>query len=348
MFSSGSPDPPHPRRSWSCGCPYGACGTVCANHNSKIAGFSGSADAIRYGRCVQADHEWRPPRSYDEVKGWFYPRDRALFTWLLNRQERSEPPGDLLELGVFLGKSAILIGSHRRPGETFTVCDLFGSEPSDAANRTENARSYKTLTRQAFEGNYLSFHDDLPAIVQAATDQIGQYVSPGSCRLVHVDASHLWEHVSGDIQAAQQLLRADGVVVCDDFRSEHTPGVAAAVWNAVANEGLRPICVTGNKFYGTWGDPKPVQDELVEWLRSFNPGLPQYQNVLGHQLVRVCRWNDPPLPELTPLRLPEEEDETPVVEEVPVQPPVVRSRARALARELLPPVLTRALRRLRG
>jgi predicted O-methyltransferase YrrM len=298
---------------------------------------------------VQADLEWQPPRSYDDVKGWFYVRDQAVFTWLLDRQERLEPPGDLLELGAFMGKSAILIGSHRRRGETFTVCDLFGAEPSDVANRTENARSYKTLTRQAFENNYLAFHDDLPVIVQAATAEIVDHVGPGSCRFVHVDASHLWEHVRGDIEAARLLLRADGIVVCDDFRSEHTPGVAAAVWNAVGSGELRPICVTGNKFYGTWGDPEPVQDELVEWLRSHNLGLPQYHSVLGHQLVRIRRWNDPPLPKLTPLRPPPEEE--PVVEPPPVEvpPTPVRRRlsARAVARDLLPPLVTRAVRRAR-
>jgi hypothetical protein len=163
--------------------------------------------------------------------------------------------------------------------------------------------------------------------------------------LVHVDASHLWKHVNGDIEASRLLLRPDGVVICDDYRSEHTPGVAAAVWNAVANEGLRPICVTGNKFYATWGDPKPVQDELVVWLRSFKPGLPQYHNVLGHQLVRIRRWNDPPLPKLTPLRPPGDADEPAVAETAPAQQQA--SRARAIARDLLPPVVTRALRRVR-
>jgi predicted O-methyltransferase YrrM len=296
---------------------------------------------------VQADLEWQPPRSYDDVKGWFYARDQAVFTWLLDRQERLEPPGDLLELGAFLGKSAILIGGHRRHGETFTVCDLFGSEPSDVANRTENARSYKTLTRQAFESNYLAFHDDLPVIVQAATAEIIDHVGPGSCRFVHVDASHLWEHVRGDIQATRLLLRADGVVVCDDFRSEHTPGVAAAVWNAVGNGGLRPICVTGNKFYGTWGDPERVQDELVEWLRSHDPGLPQYHSVLGHPLVRIRRWNDPPLPKLTPLRPPPEEEPVAPPVEVTPAPAQRRLSARAIARDLLPPVVTRAVRRAR-
>jgi predicted O-methyltransferase YrrM len=298
---------------------------------------------------VQDQITWRPPRSYAELDGWFYAKDQALFTWLLDRQERREPPGDLLELGCYLGKSAILVGGHVRPGETFTVCDLFGSEPSDSANQTENTWSYATLTRRAFEGNYLAFHAELPTIVQAATDRITQHVAPGSCRFVHIDASHLWEHVKGDIEAARLLLRPDGLVVCDDYRSEHTPGVAAAVWTAVANGGLRPICITGNKFYGTWGDPEPVQDELVDWLRSHNPGLPQYHDLLGHQLVRIRRWNDPPLPKITPLRPPPEEE--PIVEEEPVEVPPSPARrrlsARAIARDLLPPVATRALRRAR-
>ena len=293
--------------------------------------------------CVQDQITWRPPRSYADLDGWFYAKDQALFTWLLDRQERRESPGDLLELGCYLGKSAILIGGHVRPGETFTVCDLFGSEPSDAANQTENTWSYATLTRRAFEGNYLAFHGELPTIVQAATDRIGHHVAPGSCRFAHIDASHLWEHVKGDLEAARLLLRPDGLVVCDDYRSEHTPGVAAAVWTAVANGGLRPICITGNKFYGTWGDPRPVQEELFGWLRSYGPNVPQYQDILGHRMLRVCRWNKPPVPTVIPLH-PAERDES-----ARAARPAVPGRrwARRIAVDLLPPVVTRGLRRLR-
>ena len=264
-----------------------------------------------------------------------------MLTWLLDRQERLEPPGDLLELGCYLGKSAILIGGHLRPGETFTVCDLFDAESSDTANQRENANSYATLTRQAFELNYLAFHEALPTIVQATTDQITKHVSPGTCRFVHVDASHLWEHVKGDIEAAEQMLRPDGLLVCDDYRSEHTPGVAAAVWSAVANGGLKPICVTGNKLYGTWGDPEPVQDELVEWLRSFHPRLPEYQTILDHRVVRVCRWTDPPLPR--PPLLGQEPGKVSTL----FTPSARWPRSRTIVKDLLPPVVTRALQRSR-
>lgn len=297
------------------------------------------------------------PKDFAAVKGWFYQADQALITWFLDRQDRLEPPGDLVELGSYLGKSAILIGGHLRPGETFTVCDLFDSTPADAANQREHRYSYSTLTRQAFEANYLAFHERLPAVIQDTTDQITKHVKPESCRFVHVDASHLWEHVHGDIEAARVLLRPNGLIVCDDYRSVHTPGVAAAVWTAVANGGLRPICVTGNKFYGTFGDPEEVQAELLEWLNGFGQRLVDCHQIMGHRLVRVCKWENPPLPTLVPLHA--EEQEEVAVEPAPAPPtppvsPAVQPKAkptshwsspRSVARQLLPPVLTRALKR---
>jgi hypothetical protein len=305
----------------------------------------------------------RPPESFHAVKGWFYWTDQALISWFLDRQERLEPAGDLLELGSYLGKSAILIGSHLRKGETFTVCDLFDTTPTDAANQREHHHSYSTLTRQGFEANYLAFHERLPVIVQDTTDRITMYVEPGSCRFVHVDASHLWEHVSGDIEAARHLLRPNGLIVCDDYRSVHTPGVAAAVWTAVANGGLNPICVTDNKFYGTFGDAEEVQEDLVRWLTSFDRKLVNCHDIMGHRLVRVPKWERPPLPALRPLNVAEANPAPPPSRPVPVPVPVPvpatptvaptakrqpRSRwssPRSIARELLPPVLTRTIKR---
>ncbi|MFI0482859.1 class I SAM-dependent methyltransferase [Actinomadura sp. 9N215] len=228
-----------------------------------------------------------PPASLDDVKGWFPKIDQLLFTWFLERQERLGQTGDLVELGSYLGKSAILMGRHRRADETFTVCDLFDSEAPDDSNQAEMNGSYATLTRTAFETNYRAFHDRLPEIVQGPTSLILDHVEPESCRFVHVDASHLYEHVSGDIQAAHVMLPAGGVIVCDDYRSEHTPGVSAAVWESVAVSGLRPICVTTQKLYGTWGEVGPIQDDLLDWLAERDDIWHEVQEVAGRRLLRV-------------------------------------------------------------
>ncbi|NDZ69971.1 class I SAM-dependent methyltransferase, partial [Streptomyces sp. SID10362] len=234
---------------------------------------------------AQETHEY--PGELNDVPGWFWPLDQVLFSWFLERQERLDTRGDLLELGAYLGKSAILLGHRLRDGETLTVCDLFGAEPPDAANRAEAAKSYSSLTRQAFERNYLSFHDTLPTIIQAPSSAVVDEVAPGSCRFVHVDASHLYEHVEGDIGAAKQLLGPDGIVVLDDFRSEHTPGVAVAAWEAVLNRGLRPVCLSSQKLYGTWGDPEPVREELIAALRGRDDIAVTVEQAAGHRLVRT-------------------------------------------------------------
>lgn len=193
----------------------------------------------------------------DTIPGWFDQTDRALFRAFLPASSTICGTGNLAEIGVFMGLSATLVGDFLNPDETFTVIDLFESAAGDEANARENLDSYPDLSRAAFQANYLRFHSALPVVVQDFSDRIAEHVPVGSCRFVHVDASHLYEHVVKDIVCARTLLKPDGLVVFDDYRSTHAPGVAAAVWSAVANADLHPIALSPGKMYATWGDPAP-------------------------------------------------------------------------------------------
>ncbi|MFB6890185.1 class I SAM-dependent methyltransferase [Kitasatospora sp. NPDC056327] len=263
----------------------------------------------------------RPAADPDAIPGWFFRLDREAFGHLLTAQSAAGLTGDVLELGSYLGRSAVLLGDHLRPGEQLTVCDLFDSEAGDADNAAEMAMSYRSsLTRRGFEANYLAFHPELPTIVQAPTAVLADGRIPaGSCRFVHVDASHLYEHVAGDIEVARRALAGDGLVVLDDYRSEHTPGVAAAVWQAVFTGGLRPVLLTPMKFYGTWGDPEPARRALLarDWRAE---GFTVDEDTIAG--LRVLRLNNA------------------------VRPP--RTGPRRVLLELLPPVATRAVRRVLG
>lgn len=57
----------------------------------------------------------------DSIVGAFEHVDRHLFRALLGDPEAH---GDLAEIGVWYGQSAILIGDYVRDDETFTVIDL--------------------------------------------------------------------------------------------------------------------------------------------------------------------------------------------------------------------------------
>jgi hypothetical protein len=252
------------------------------------------------------------------IPGWFLPQDQKLFRWFLGEQERRHITGDLAELGVYMGKSAVVIGQYLRPGETFTIIDLFESPACDDENRVENTNTYAGLTQRTFEANYLRFHDRLPVVVKAPSSEILDHASPGAHRFVHVDASHLYEHIRADVTSARALLHESGVVAFDDIQAHHSPGVAAAVWFAVHNDGLRPIAISQGKLYGIWGSPVPWQQALLAWLPS--SGLAhEVQQVAGAPLIRV--W----------------------------QPVVARPGvARAVARSLLPPVVRSQVRQYRA
>ncbi|MFJ9419836.1 class I SAM-dependent methyltransferase [Streptomyces sp. NPDC101227] len=293
------------------------------------------------------------PTRLSDVKGWFFTADQLLFDWFLAHQRDRSVSGDLLELGAYMGKSAIFIGARMRTDERFTVCDLFDSPAEDSSNSKEMKKSYATLTRRAFEANYLSFHDELPTIVQGLSSVVRDHVADDSVRFAHIDASHLYEHVHGDILSVRELLTEDGVVVMDDYRAEHCPGVAAATWQAVANEGLRPICITGTKFYGTWGDPEPLQKALLEWLQSRKDVWHEVQYVNDAPLIRLsakgakepaqpASRHEPKAAARTPERsaAPKAAAALPRPRSVP-RPQ--RSVLRRVALDVLPPIVTRAI-----
>ncbi|WP_327343851.1 class I SAM-dependent methyltransferase [Streptomyces europaeiscabiei] len=300
----------------------------------------------------------RLPRELDDVPGWFPVLDQLLFDWFLRRQEVAGVRGDLLEVGVYMGKSAIFLGRHLQEGEAYAVCDLFESDAPDDANAAEATKSYRsTLTRRAFEANYLSFHDELPRVLQGPSSIVPGEVKPRSCRFVHIDASHLYEHVEGDISAARYSLLPGGLVVLDDFRSEHTPGVSIAAWEAVLNRGLNPVCLSTQKLYGTWDDPEPIQDALLEMVAERDDCHVSKQQAAGHRIIRLKsrgmkaptfpksrHWTgaEPPAP------APAAPESQPPANPRPPRPRPRQSSARRLAVDLLPPLVTRAIRKARA
>lgn len=228
------------------------------------------------------------------IPGWFDHTDRALFRALLPASREICGTGNLVEIGVFMGQSAVLVGDDLGPDETFSVIDLFGSAAADDANEQENQTSYPDLSRQAFEANYLRLHSTLPVVIEDFSERIVEHVPANSSRFVHVDASHLYEHVVKDIASAKTILMEQGIVVFDDYRSAHAPGVAAAVWAAVAERGLHPILLSPGKMYATWGDPEPWRTFIVRdgplWVAESQAVAGQDVWVINPRHLQPYRW----------------------------------------------------------
>lgn len=234
-------------------------------------------------------------RTWRDIPGWFPAVDHALFEAILEEQAAGAP-GDLVEIGVFQGRSAVVIGAHVRGEERFVVVDPFGDRAllgiEEPGARRAERNYFTTLDRRTFEENYLSVHDDLPVILQALSRDVVAHVAPGSVRFLHVDGSHEYDDVRVDAGSARTLLRADGVVVFDDYRKFNAPGVGAAVWQAVATEGLVPVAITRQKLYGTYGDPAPLA-AAVRALAERDPRWMLHEHQLGERaLLRVVAKGD--------------------------------------------------------
>ena len=156
-------------------------------------------------------------RAFDTIDGWLYPEDVLLFQEIDALQGLSKVTGDLLEIGVYHGKSAILLGYFPRQDERLVVCDLFQSPGQTRENQAEKQFWYPELTRETFERNYLRFHNSLPVVVVCPSAKLIQAGNlTRTFRFIHIDASHVYSIVRQDIHIAKLLLKDKGIVVFDD------------------------------------------------------------------------------------------------------------------------------------
>jgi hypothetical protein len=216
-------------------------------------------------------------RTYQDIDGWFGRIDHDLFRAILGRQADT-PPGDLVEIGAYRGKSAVVIGDYVRPGEQFVVVDTFGDPEllgiAEAdSERTQGRNYFTSLSRSQFEQNYLSIHEALPKVVQALSSDVVDHVAPGAARFIHIDGSHQYEDVAVDCRSAKLLLRSDGVVAFDDWRKPACPGVAAAIWDSALHDGLIPVALSAQKLYGVHGDPEPLRTAVRDMVAAQPQGL---------------------------------------------------------------------------
>lgn len=56
-------------------------------------------------------------KDLQKIPGWFWPVDMFLFGGIDQLQKTEALTGDILEIGVYQGKSAVLLGHFLRPHE---------------------------------------------------------------------------------------------------------------------------------------------------------------------------------------------------------------------------------------
>jgi SAM-dependent methyltransferase len=213
-------------------------------------------EGLEYMRAMKIDSAAQTyiERLYD-VPGFFGPLDAALFAQLFQTQDDAGVVGDVLEIGCWYGRAAILLEYLKRDEEVLHVCDLFEDPPPTRSGQMELAASSERMpARSEFEAWFRSFHPTLPVIHQGPSSALSAMeLGPNRFRFVHVDGSHTHEAVTQDIAIACELATDGGVVAFDDFANVGHPGVAAALWPAVKQRDLKPFACSPSKLYVTRG-----------------------------------------------------------------------------------------------
>lgn len=180
-----------------------------------------------------------------DVEGWLSLEAALLFGWIDDIQRKAGIVGDIFEIGVHHGKSAVVLGAMTNPQrEVLAICDLFGQQ----GQNTSGSGSGK---RELFEENMRRFvSSTLPLRIfpMLSTDLSVREIGT-NYRFFHIDGGHNCDEALNDLKLASLATRSDGVIVLDDpFRPEW-PGVSEAICRFLADSNKdRAVLVAFNKL----------------------------------------------------------------------------------------------------
>ena len=225
------------------------------------------------------------------IRGWFSSHDSLVFHWFLSSPNLDSQASGILEIGTFEGKSAAFLSNYLKPRERFVVCDIF-SLKSDELNDLENSRSYPNFGLDSFMINMERYARKTPEVIVSDSARLQASELGSNFRFIHLDGSHLFDHISKDLDLAIQMIDSEnGVVAIDDFRAAHTPGVSAAIWQQIVNEKLTPVVITGTKMYCMRNSKRFRKSEFIDFLDQ-NGTKFEIEHFMSMDVVRIYGESD--------------------------------------------------------
>ena len=203
--------------------------------------------------------------AFHRIEGWFQYDAGLMFMAYNQILARHKICGDVLEIGVHHGLSAIAVASLRGPGGLLYAVDLF--EDLQALNVSRSgAGDCKT-----FQRNMRAFYEDTSFIRilarpsrDLAAGDFGQGLS-----FCHIDGGHSRQETFADLRLCHEALATGGLLALDDYFNVEYPGVSeGAVEFMLKHPGaLQPLAIGFNKVLF---QKQPVAfDTNEEFLRSF-------------------------------------------------------------------------------
>jgi hypothetical protein len=181
------------------------------------------------------------------IEGWLEPEAGFLFALLDEAQREQGVTGDVAEIGVHHGKSALLLGAmadHSR--ERMVVCDLFGGQQGNVSGSGSGDRHVFSANVEAWfsDSSFVKVYEKSSA--ELSVEEVGR-----DCRLFHVDGGHSCSEALADLRLAAACLRPGGAIVIDDAFHMAWPGVTEAILIFLRDQDLErfvPLVMGFNKL----------------------------------------------------------------------------------------------------
>jgi hypothetical protein len=202
-----------------------------------------NGDSQQVARGLSPSEAARLARRTRSIEGWLSPGAVYLFCLIDSLQRAEGLKGNLFEIGVHHGKSALVLGAMTGPGERLGVCDIFGSQ-------SHNVSASGKGDRQIFFENFRDAFPDhgfLTIYEKPSSSLLVDEVTP--CRFMHVDGGHSSEEALADLELCFKCLTPGGVIAVDDAFHPTWPGVTDAIFRFLTRyPEMTPLALGFNKL----------------------------------------------------------------------------------------------------
>jgi len=168
----------------------------------------------------------------DLIEGMLSPFSMAVMDSLLAFQRERGTTGDMLEMGVYHGKSAAILAGRLSPAERLHLYDIANYFDRDALAKTGARISFNVSDTRHLKKRH--FRDLKRAV-----------------RFCHVDASHMFEPTMHEMAIADFLLSDEGILCLDDYTNLNYSQILAAAFKYLFTKrtNLVMFLVTDEKAY---------------------------------------------------------------------------------------------------
>lgn len=158
-----------------------------------------------------------------KIKGWLSREATLLIALIDEVQKQNDYKGDIFEIGVHHGKSAVLFSQFLREDEVLDVCDIFDDQSKNKSNSGDGNKSTFLKNVKTLGKNKIG------KIYQMLSCDLYREKLPVNYRIFHIDGGHDTEEALMDLELAADKIIDSGVIILDDPFRQDWPGVTEAL-----------------------------------------------------------------------------------------------------------------------